>query len=167
MARAWRSAVAGRSTITVRTWSTLTVNGNGGSDTFTVTPSATTSIFIDGGDPIGVLPGDLLTIVPGGAAVTFNAGPRDDAGSFVVGANQPLNFVISSRSGSTGDSGHQCGCDQRHQWAGCDHGHRPRQHAWPRPMACRTSPPRSIAVPRVLFIDFLSLTINAVSGSDE
>src|SRR5262249_53151790 len=70
----------------------LTVNGNAGSDTFTVTPSLATSMFIDGGDPIGVKPGDLLNIIAGRSRVTFNAGPQTDEGSFVVGANQPVSF---------------------------------------------------------------------------
>src|SRR5262249_58467750 len=56
----------------------LAVNGQGGSDTFNVTPSATTTMFIDGGDPIGVLPGDTLSVtVPATAGTpTLKAGPR-------------------------------------------------------------------------------------------
>ena len=41
----------------------LQVNGLAGSDTFNVTSSATVPISIDGGDPVGVLPGDLLNVV--------------------------------------------------------------------------------------------------------
>jgi hypothetical protein len=70
----------------------LTVNGRAGSDTFNVTPSATTAIFIDGGDPIGTRPGDLLNIIAGRRHVTFFAGPQTDEGSFVVDADQPVSF---------------------------------------------------------------------------
>ncbi len=38
----------------------LHVNGLAGNDTFNVTPSANTTIFVNGGDPIGVLPGDQI-----------------------------------------------------------------------------------------------------------
>lgn len=70
----------------------LRVNGLGGSDIFNVTPSPTTAIFIDGGDPVGVLPGDQLNIDAGADNVTFNAGPESDQGAFLVGANQPVSF---------------------------------------------------------------------------
>jgi hypothetical protein len=38
-----------------------------GADFFTVTPSAV-PVFIDGGDPVGTLPGNLLTLVAGARA---------------------------------------------------------------------------------------------------
>src|SRR5206468_1399148 len=38
------------------------IDGQAGSDTFNVTPQSTTSISIDGGDPIGVLPGDAINL---------------------------------------------------------------------------------------------------------
>src|SRR5262249_5044367 len=74
----------------------LAVNGQGGSDTFNVTPSATTTMFIDGGDPIGVLPGDTLSVtVPATAGTTtFKAGPEGDEGgfSFSAGGIQSISF---------------------------------------------------------------------------
>lgn len=36
----------------------LTINGDNGGDTFNVTPSASVPIFIDGGNPVSVLPGE-------------------------------------------------------------------------------------------------------------
>jgi hypothetical protein len=69
----------------------LRVLGLAGSDLFNVTPGAT-PIFIDGGDPVGVLPGDQLNIISGGGVVNFNVGPENDEGSIVVGALQPVNF---------------------------------------------------------------------------
>ena len=44
-------AVGALETVNYTGAETLTVNGRAGNDTFTVTPSLTTSIFIDGGDP--------------------------------------------------------------------------------------------------------------------
>jgi hypothetical protein len=85
-------AITGRRTVNYTGTEHLTVNGNAGSDTFNVTPSPAVTIFIDGGDPVGVKPGDLLTIIAGGSPVTFNAGPETDEGSFEVGANQPVSF---------------------------------------------------------------------------
>ena len=118
--------ITGSNAVTYSGVEGLTVNGNGGSDTFNVTPSAT-AVFIDGGDPVGAVPGDLLNILAGGGAVTFNAGPQTDEGSFVVGTNQPVSF---DHIEFVGDYRQWPGRDQRHQWAGCDHGDRPRrQHA--------------------------------------
>ena len=51
-------AITGRRTVNYSGLEALTVNGRAGSDTFNVTPSSTVAMFIDGGDPIGVLPGD-------------------------------------------------------------------------------------------------------------
>jgi hypothetical protein len=85
-------AITGRRTVNVSGAESIRVNGLTGSDTFNVTPSATAAIFIDGGDPVGTLPGDVLNIVAGGGTVTFTPGPETDEGSFVVGANQPVSF---------------------------------------------------------------------------
>jgi hypothetical protein len=85
--------ITGRNRVNYTGVEALTVNGNAGSDTFNVTPSNRVAMFIDGGDPIGAKPGDLLNIIAGGSQVTFNAGPQTDEGSFVVGASQPVSFV--------------------------------------------------------------------------
>lgn len=80
------------------------VNGLTGSDIFNVTSSATVPINIDGGDPIGVLPGDQINILtnPGDTAALF-PGPTSDQGGFVVNTNQPVSFVhIESMSVSGG-----------------------------------------------------------------
>jgi hypothetical protein len=93
--------IGGRNSVSFTGVEGLTVNGNAGSDTFNVTPSSV-STFVDGGDPVGALPGDLLNIIAGGGAVTFNAGPQIDEGSFVVGANQPVSFDHIESFGITG-----------------------------------------------------------------
>ncbi|HUY90682.1 MAG TPA: DUF4214 domain-containing protein [Pirellulales bacterium] len=68
----------------------LTVNGGTGSDTFNVTPAAI-PIHVNGGDPIGVLPGDTLNIL-GGGPITFFAGPHNDEGGFQVGSDAAVSF---------------------------------------------------------------------------
>jgi hypothetical protein len=82
----------------------LQVNGLAGNDIFNVTSSATVPISIDGGDPVGVLPGDQINVLtnPGDTA-TLSPGPTSDQGGFVVNANQPVSFVhIESMSVSGG-----------------------------------------------------------------
>src|SRR5262249_48969289 len=81
--------VAGRKTINYLGTENLRVNGLSGSDTFNVTASATTRIFIDGGDPIGVTPGDRLVIA---GPATLNPGPESDEGSLETAGNLPVSF---------------------------------------------------------------------------
>ncbi|MFA6134144.1 MAG: FG-GAP-like repeat-containing protein, partial [Phycisphaerae bacterium] len=70
----------------------LSVNGLSGTDVFNVTPSAATTLFIDGGDPIGVLPGDQLNLNNGGNPTIFKQGPENDEGGFTVAGNQDVSF---------------------------------------------------------------------------
>jgi hypothetical protein len=157
-------SIAGRNKVTYSGVEALTVNGNAGSDTFTVTPSPATTMFIDGGDPLAALPGDQLKISAGGAQVTFNAGPQTDEGSFVVGADQPVSFdhiesfgvsgsgpaVINGTNGPDAitviarDSSFDAAADGvRDFTVSVNNG------------------------PNLLFIDVPTLTINALSGSDQ
>ena len=85
-------------TVTVGAFKTLTfstantdsliVQGLAGSDIFNVT-AGSVPVLIDGGDPIGLPPGDHINI---SGASTYNAGPLVDQGSF-SGPNQPVSFV--------------------------------------------------------------------------
>lgn len=62
----------------------LRVLGNGGADTFNVTPVANVPIFIDGGDPVATTPfaaGDALVITGNLGFAGFGAGPESDEGS--------------------------------------------------------------------------------------
>jgi hypothetical protein len=156
--------ISGRSTVTYSNAEALTVNGNAGSDIFNVTPAAAVSIFIDGGDPVGAQPGDQLNILAGGAGVTFNAGPHVDEGSFVVGSDQPVSFAHIESFGITGsgpatingtngpdtitviarDSLYAAGLDGVRDFT----------------VSVNTGPD-------LLFSDVASLTINALSGSDQ
>ena len=141
------------------------MNGNAGSDTFNVTPSPTVAMFIDGGDPVGVKPGDLLNIIAGGSTVTFNAGPETDEGSFVVGANQPVSFDHIESLGITG-SGPAVINGTNGPDAITVIARDASTHA-AEPTACRTSPSRSIPGPSCCSLTSASLTINALSGSDQ
>ncbi|MFO0943474.1 MAG: dockerin type I domain-containing protein [Pirellulales bacterium] len=60
----------------------ISVLGLQGDDRFNVTPGAS-PIFIDGGDPIGVQPGDVLSVIN---AAAFYAGPENDEGGFATNA---------------------------------------------------------------------------------
>ncbi|MCA9121452.1 MAG: hypothetical protein KDB11_14780 [Planctomycetales bacterium] len=70
----------------------LVVNGLEGDDTFDVTADDDTTVFIDGGDPIGQTAGDLINIIAGGAVVSWEAGPEPDEGGFIVGANERISY---------------------------------------------------------------------------
>ncbi|MCB9939631.1 MAG: hypothetical protein H6823_15420, partial [Planctomycetaceae bacterium] len=141
----------------------LAAQGLSGSDIFNVTPHASVPIFIDGGDPIGQLPGDTLNVTTTGA-ITLD-GPENDEGSIVAGTNQPVSYdhiETVTISGSTGgatinatngpdaitviarDSGTHATADGVRDF--------------------------TVSVNQgteVLFIDQPSLTINALAGSDE
>src|SRR5690606_2231243 len=73
------------------TMEAMNVFGREGSDNFTVAPSGI-PIFIDGGDPIGLVPGDSLAILAMGAAVAFFAGPENDEGTLQVAAQAEVSF---------------------------------------------------------------------------
>jgi hypothetical protein len=83
--------VGGLLTVNHMGFDALTVNGEEGDDTFDVTASATLPIFINGGDPIGSMPGDTLNVSSGGT-VTFDQGPENDEGTVTVTTNQPVSF---------------------------------------------------------------------------
>jgi len=84
-------AIKGRHTVNYNGVQALTVNGEAGSDTFNVTPSATTAIFIDGGPPIGN--GDVLFVISPSGLANFFPGPQPDQGSYVVFGDQPVSFT--------------------------------------------------------------------------
>lgn len=70
----------------------ISVLGLQGDDQFNVTPGVS-PIFIDGGDPIGVLPGDVLTVIN---AVGFYAGPENDEGGVAtIAANVSFDHIES------------------------------------------------------------------------
>src|SRR5262249_43243421 len=79
-------------TVTYASFHHLNLTGLQGNDTFNVTPAAGVSMFVDGGDPIGALPGDLLNLNAGGAAATLDPGPLSGSGSFTVTGDLPVSF---------------------------------------------------------------------------
>ena len=66
--------------------------GQAGNDALIVTPDPVIPAYIDGADPIGITPGDSLTILAGGGGVVFEPGPESDEGAFIVGINQRVSF---------------------------------------------------------------------------
>ncbi len=53
----------------------------------------TIPVAIDGGDPVGVLPGDHINVDAGGNPVQFMPGPQGDEGGFQVAGDQAVSFV--------------------------------------------------------------------------
>lgn len=157
-------AITGRRTVNYTGVEALTVNGQAGSDTFNVTPSTAVAMFIDGGDPVGALPGDLLNIAAGGGAVTYNAGPETDEGSFVVGANQPVSFDHIESFGITGSGpvtiNGTNGPDAITVIARDVSTHGAANGVQDFTVSVNTGP-------ELLFVDVASLTVNALSGSDQ
>jgi hypothetical protein len=157
-------AITGRRTVNYSGLEALTVNGRAGSDTFNVTPSPTVAMFIDGGDPIGLLPGDLLNIIAGGSSVTFNAGPETDEGSFEVGGNQPVSFDHIESFGITGSGpaviNGTNGPDAITVIARDASTHAAADGVQDFTVSVNTGP-------ELLFIDVASVTVNALSGSDQ
>jgi hypothetical protein len=157
-------AIAGRRPVDYSGVEFLTVNGNAGSDTFNVTPDSDTAIFIDGGDPVGVLPGDRLNIIAGGLQVTFNTGPEVDEGSFVVGPNDPVSFDHIESFGITGAGpvviNATNGPDAITVIARDGTTHAGADGIQDFTVAVN-------AGPELLFIDVDTLTINALGGSDQ
>ncbi len=75
---------------TVTLIESLRVFGEAGNDTFNVTPGGI-PIFIDGGDPIGTTPGDLLNVISGGG-VLVEPGPENDEGGVITGGNARISY---------------------------------------------------------------------------
>jgi len=76
---------------------TINFNGLANNDTFNITPSATVTFNINGGDPTTpTFPGDLLNLNTAGVtnlALTATNGPTGTAGSYTFGNRQPVNFL--------------------------------------------------------------------------
>jgi hypothetical protein len=70
----------------------LTVNGQDGGDTFNVTPDPAVAFSLDGGDPVGAMPGSNLAIGAGSNPTQFYGGPTSDTGSMVVSGDRPIAF---------------------------------------------------------------------------
>ncbi|MBM3999217.1 MAG: hypothetical protein FJ297_06700 [Planctomycetes bacterium] len=65
-----------------------------GVDEARVRTDGTTSFFVDGGDPIGVMqgPGDLLDVTTDAAPISFLPGPESDEGTVAVLGDRPVSF---------------------------------------------------------------------------
>jgi len=83
-------ALAGRLPVNITDIQRLIVLGRGGDDTFNVTPSAATEMFIDGGDAIGVT-GDSL-VLTATSATAFAPGPEGDEGGFAFAATLAVSY---------------------------------------------------------------------------
>jgi hypothetical protein len=78
------------------------VDGLAGSDTINIAPSATTSFLVDGGDPIGVLPGDTINLIHPPGPFQIFAGPTSDSGGLKTAGFQTVSWVHIETVGNTG-----------------------------------------------------------------
>ncbi|WP_119272492.1 beta strand repeat-containing protein [Taklimakanibacter deserti] len=157
-------AIAGRRPVIYSGVETLSVNGNAGSDVFNVMPSGSTAMFIDGGDPVGAIPGDVLNLAAGGGLLTFNAGPETDEGSLVAGFNEAVSFDHIESLGITGGGpvviNGTDGPDEITIIARDATTHAGADGVQDFTVALNSGP-------ELLFIDVGSLTVNAEGGSDQ
>jgi hypothetical protein len=76
---------------------TINFNGLMGNDTFNITPSATVTFNVNGGEPsTPSFPGDLLTLNTTGVtnlALTATNGATGTQGAYTFGNRQPVNFL--------------------------------------------------------------------------
>lgn len=72
----------------------IEVDSLAGSDTINIAPSQTTTFTVDGGDPIGVLPGDTITLLhPAGLYQIFPGPTKDSGGLNTAGGFQTISWV--------------------------------------------------------------------------
>ncbi len=69
------------------------VDALAGSDTINIAPSTTTTFTVDGGDPIGVLPGDAIKFIHPAAAYQLFPGPTSDSGGLNTAGFQTISWI--------------------------------------------------------------------------
>ncbi|NQT52513.1 hypothetical protein HQ576_10700, partial [bacterium] len=71
----------------------LNILSQEGSDTINVSPVAGVPIYVDGGPPVGLLPGDTLDVTPVPMVpAEFYAGPENDSGGFFIPGFGDVSF---------------------------------------------------------------------------
>jgi len=135
-----------------------------GQDVFNVEPFADMAVFVDGGDPIGVTPGDQLNLLPGFDPVLFEPGPESDEGSFLAGANQRVSFDHIEGLSVTGPSSAIIvgtnGDDDITVIARDDSTHAPTDGQQDFTVSINASP-------EILFVDVPTLYVDGLSGDDD
>jgi len=84
-------AVTGLETVNYANVQNLEVFGLAGNDNITVTPAANTTIFVDGGDPIGSTAGDRIILNPPGVFI-IETGPERDEGGLNAAGTQRVSW---------------------------------------------------------------------------
>ncbi len=93
--------------------SQVEIDSLAGSDTINIAPSTTTSFLVDGGDPIGVQPGDVINLIHPAVAYQIFPGPTKDSGGLKTQGYQNVSWahiesIVNSGGGSpiiTGTNG--------------------------------------------------------------
>ncbi|HWB14429.1 MAG TPA: DUF4214 domain-containing protein [Pirellulales bacterium] len=78
------------------------VDALAGSDTINIAPSATTGFLVDGGDPIGVQPGDTINLIHPPGPFQIFAGPTSDSGGLKTAGFQTVSWVHIETVANTG-----------------------------------------------------------------
>ncbi len=78
------------------------VDALAGSDTINIAPSTTTTFTVDGGDPIGVLPGDTINFIHPAAAYQLFPGPTSDSGGLNTAGFQTISWIHIESITNTG-----------------------------------------------------------------
>ncbi len=71
----------------------LEVDSLAGSDTINIAPSTTTTFMVDGGDPIGVLPGDVINLLHPAGFYQIFPGPTKDSGGVNSAGFQTISWI--------------------------------------------------------------------------
>ncbi|HWB14006.1 MAG TPA: DUF4214 domain-containing protein [Pirellulales bacterium] len=150
----------------------LDVAGLAGNDTFNVTPSATVPISVDGGDPIGVLPGDTINLLHPPGPYQIFPGPTKDSGGLKTPGFQTVSWVhietvVNTGGGPpiiTGTNGN----DEITVMAR-DSSYNPANPGVPNP-ALDGVQDFTVSVndgPELLFVNTPNLFVDALSGNDD
>ncbi len=148
------------------------VDSLAGSDTINIAPSTTTTFLVDGGDPIGVLPGDTLNLIHPPAPYTIYPGPTTDSGGLNTAGFQTVSWIhietiINSGGGPaviTGTNG-----NDEITVIARDSSYNPAAPGVPNPLLDGVQD-FTVSVnsgPDVLFINTPNLFIDSLSGNDD
>ncbi len=148
------------------------VDALAGSDTINIAPSTTTTFLMDGGDPIGVLPGDTINLIHPPGPYQIFPGPTTDSGGLKTPGFQTVSWIHIETVLNTGGGAPLIlgtnGNDEITVIAR-DSSYNPANPGVPNPLLDGVQD-FTVSVnngPDVLFINQPNLFIDALSGNDD
>ncbi len=148
------------------------VDSLAGSDTINIAPSTTTTFLVDGGDPIGVLPGDTINLLhPVGFYQIFPGPTKDSGGLNTAGGYQTISWIHIETVVNTGGSPIITGTngDDIITIIARDSSYNPANPGVPNP-ALDGIQDFTVSVndgPDMLFINTPNLLVDALAGNDQ